>query len=181
MAENLNAGIMLNSTSNQTNNGHIDKYCYNNIEANCEVYGGLYQWREMMQYVYTPGTKGICPDGWHLPTDPEYCTLTLFIDTTVNCAATGYSGTEVGTKMKSTTGWSGGGNGTNTSGFTALPGGFSSPYGGFGSLTSRAQFWSSSEYNSSTAWFRFLLNVYQSVYRNFDDKYYGYSVRCLRD
>ncbi len=82
----------------------------------------------MMQYTTQQGTQGICPNGWHIPTDAEWCTLTQFIDPTVNCSTTGSSGTDVGTKMKSTTGWNSGGNGTNTSGFTALPGGYRSAW-----------------------------------------------------
>jgi len=137
MAENLNLGTMISGTGNQTNNGTIEKYCYNNSTDNCDVYGGLYQWGEMMQYVTTPGVEGICPPtgGWHLPTDAEYCTLTQFIDPTVNCSTTGWSGTDAGIKMKSTTGWYGGGNGTNTSGFTALPGGARNTNGSFTSIS----------------------------------------------
>jgi len=180
MAENLNIGTMITGASNQTNNAIIEKYCYDNSAANCDVYGGLYQWNEMMQYVTTPGVKGICPDGWHLPTDAEYCTLTQFIDPTVNCGVTGWSGTDVGTKMKSTTGWYGGGNGTNASGFTALPGGYRNPNGLFNYLTYDAFFWSSSE-SGTNAWYRSLSCIFATVYRGYDNKGSGFSVRCEKD
>ncbi|MBU0764978.1 MAG: hypothetical protein KJ607_09105, partial [Bacteroidetes bacterium] len=83
MAQNLNIGTMINSSSGgqlQTNNGTIEKYCYSNNSANCTVYGGLYEWNEMMQYAASdagnPGTtQGICHSGWHLPTDPEWTEL----------------------------------------------------------------------------------------------------------
>jgi uncharacterized protein (TIGR02145 family) len=181
MAENLNIGTMIQGTSNQINNGTIEKYCYDNSTANCDVYGGLYQWNEMMQYVTTPGVKGICPDGWHVPTDAEYCTLTQFIDPTVNCGVTGWNGTDVGTKMKSTTGWYEGGNGTNASGFTALPGGardYSS--GSFYFLTYDGNFWCSSE-SGSNAWLRRLCYLDAQVSRYSLNWSYGFSVRCVRD
>ncbi len=51
---------MIPGANNMTNNGIIEKYCYDNNEANCDIYGGLYQWNEMMQYVTTEGVQGIC-------------------------------------------------------------------------------------------------------------------------
>jgi uncharacterized protein (TIGR02145 family) len=61
LKENLNVGTMILSEQNQSDNGLIEKYCYGDLPANCETYGGLYQWREAMQYIATPGTQGICP------------------------------------------------------------------------------------------------------------------------
>jgi uncharacterized protein (TIGR02145 family) len=178
MGQNLNIGTLITGSSNQTNNGTVEKYCYDNSLANCDVYGGLYQWDEMMQYVTTAGVKGICSNGWHLPTDAEFCTLTQFIDPTVNCGVTGWGGTDVGTKMKSTAGWYGGGNGTNASGFTAFPGGFRSTSGGFNELTYNASFWSSSE-SGTNAWIRYLSYLNATIYRDAKYKYYGLSVRCI--
>ncbi|MBI4646978.1 MAG: hypothetical protein HY738_10410 [Bacteroidia bacterium] len=62
---------MINSTGAgqlQTNNGIAEKYCYSNNSSNCDTYGGLYEWNEMMQYAVsdaqmTGTTKGICPTG----------------------------------------------------------------------------------------------------------------------
>ena len=79
MAENLNVGTRISGSSNQTNNSIIEKYCYDDLEANCNTYGGLYQWDEAMQYSATEGVKGICPTGWHLPTDAEWTTLADFL------------------------------------------------------------------------------------------------------
>ena len=73
--ENLNVGNKINYTINQTNNAIVEKYCYDNLESKCDVYGGLYQWNEMMQYSNTPGIQGICPFGWHLPTNQEWTIL----------------------------------------------------------------------------------------------------------
>ena len=71
MAQNLNVGTKISGSSEQINNGIIEKYCYYNDENNCNVYGALYQWDEAMRYSTTEGVKGICPSGWHLPTDAD--------------------------------------------------------------------------------------------------------------
>ncbi|MCP4252684.1 MAG: hypothetical protein GY775_04615 [Candidatus Scalindua sp.] len=79
MAENLNVGTMVEGSMDQPYDTVIEKYCYRNILDNCNAYGGLYQWREMMQYVTTEGTQGICPTGWHIPTDAEWKTLEMYL------------------------------------------------------------------------------------------------------
>jgi uncharacterized protein (TIGR02145 family) len=119
MAENLNVGTKINSTSDgqlQTDNEILEKYCYNNDIANCNIYGGMYEWNEAMQYDTTEGAQGICPDGWHIPTDAEWTTLTTFL-----------GGESVaGGKMKEAgfAHWYSPNTGaTNESGFTGLPGG----------------------------------------------------------
>jgi uncharacterized protein (TIGR02145 family) len=71
LKENLDVGTQINGSLEQTNNSLIEKYCYGDLAANCTTYGGLYQWNEAMQYVTTPGTQGICPIGWHLPTQTD--------------------------------------------------------------------------------------------------------------
>ena len=79
MSENLNVGTMINGVTMPTNNGVIEKLCYNNNPLNCILYGGLYRWNELMQYVTTTGTQGICPTGWHIPSDPpEWNILTNY-------------------------------------------------------------------------------------------------------
>jgi uncharacterized protein (TIGR02145 family) len=182
MAENLNIGTMILGTNNMANNSIIEKYCYNNNTVNCDVYGGLYQWNEMMQYVTTPGLQGICPANWHLPTEAEWCMLTQFIDPTVGCNIYEWSGTDVGTKMKSTTGWNSGGNGTNASGYNAHPGGYRDyNVGSFNGLSIYAIFWSSSEYNTNFAWGRSLYYTLANVARYYHYKTFGLSVRCLKD
>jgi len=180
MQENLNIGTMIQGTSNQTNNGILEKYCYENSIANCNAYGGLYQWDEMMQFDVVPGVKGICSSGWHLPTDVDYCTLTQYIDSSVDCNATNWSGIDVGTKMKSTSGWNSGGNGTNTSGFSALPGGISAMNGYFMAITSEAHFWNSTLVGSF-GWYRSLGSSFSGIYRYYSNKLFGFSVRCLKD
>lgn len=76
MAKNLNIGKMIYTYDNQSNNSTIEKYCYENDGFNCFAFGGLYQWYEAMQYVTTKRAKGICPIGWHIPSDHEWKTIT---------------------------------------------------------------------------------------------------------
>ncbi|MEI7485624.1 MAG: PEGA domain-containing protein, partial [Ignavibacteriota bacterium] len=68
LKENLDIGMMIDGKQDAVNNGKIEKYCYDNDPDNCAKYGGLYQWNEAMAYSTNPGSKGICPDGWHIPT-----------------------------------------------------------------------------------------------------------------
>ncbi|MCD4664761.1 MAG: fibrobacter succinogenes major paralogous domain-containing protein, partial [Bacteroidales bacterium] len=174
---NLNVGTMISGTVEMTNNGVIEKYCFDNNTANCDIYGGLYQWDEMMQYTNISGVQGICPAGWHLPTNGEWTILTDHL-----------GGTNVaGGKMKETGAahWHYPNAGaTNESGFTALPGGYrDTDDGSFEFLTHYASFWSSSqdEYVASSAWYRGLGSNYASVLHSISDKQQGYSVRCVKD
>jgi len=174
LKENLNIGTKINGSSNQTNNGTIEKYCYDNSGANCDTYGGLYQWNEMMGYTTTPGVQGICPEGWHLPTDAEWTALTTYL-----------GGESVaGGKMKEagTTHWNSPNTGaTNSSGFTGLPGGARNNDGSFCFIGGDGYFWSSAEYSSLYAWGRGLGYGGAFVDRSNANKDYGFSVRCLRD
>lgn len=172
--ENLNVGTRINGNQNQTNNGIFEKYCNDDNEANCNTYGGLYQWDELMQYVTTIGAKGLCPDGWHIPTDAEWTTLTTYL-----------GGESVaGGKMKETgtAHWLFPNTGaTNESGFTALPGGYRNMSGGFGPLGNYASFYSSTENSSALTWFRSLNGYSDSVGRECGLKPQGSSARCVRD
>jgi len=58
----------------------MEKYCYNSDTNNCTIFGGLYQWDEMMQYNTQQGVQGICPQGWHIPTDEEWKILEGAVD-----------------------------------------------------------------------------------------------------
>ncbi|MBK7175282.1 MAG: hypothetical protein IPH84_19155 [Bacteroidales bacterium] len=91
LAENLNIGTRINGSDNQTNNGVIQKYCMNDLESNCSIYGGLYQWDEMMNYTSSSsanpsGRQGICPEGWHIPSLNELCQMQTFLDPTMLCS-----------------------------------------------------------------------------------------------
>ncbi len=185
MRENLNIGTMING-SNQTNNGTIEKYCYNNDASNCDTYGGLYQWNEMMQYVTTEGVQGICPDGWHIPTDTEWKILEGELGmSTSDADNTEWRGNTQG-NMICGNGylWNDGNMDSNTdfakSGFTGLPGGYRNTTGLFYNLTYSAIFWSSSE-GGTNAWSRHLHYSHTEVFRYNDNKAIGFSVRCVRD
>ncbi len=154
-------------------------YCwYNNDEtANKNIYGALYNW-------YTVSTGKLCPSGWHVPTDSEIKTLEMYLGLTqIQADATNRRGTDQGNKLKEagTIHWSAPSVGTNSSGFTALPGGARDYYGSFGTLTIHSPWWSSTELDASTAWLRSLYYTYADIYRGSDNKKYGFSVRCLKN
>ncbi|MCD4735657.1 MAG: hypothetical protein K8R53_06405, partial [Bacteroidales bacterium] len=101
MAEDLNHGTMIPGGASMSNNGVVEKYCYNNDPYNCDTLGGtFYQWNEAMNYISGESGQGICPDGWHLPSDAEWCFMEQNIDTTIDCPASGYHGTDIGFKLK---------------------------------------------------------------------------------
>ncbi len=142
MAENLNIGTIVNGSNNQTDNGTIEKYCYGNNTSNCDTYGGLYQWSEMMQYVTTASTQGICPTGWHLPTDDEWKTIEIQLGMTQTEAdGIGWRGTDEGSKMAGNEPlWPNGNLDQNanfgTSGLRILPAGYRRSNGSFSGIGS---------------------------------------------
>lgn len=128
-------------------------------KGNYTSYGVLYNWE---------AAKIACPSGWHLPTDAEWTILENNL------------GALAGKKMKSTTEWAENGNGDNSSGFNALPGGDRDDIGGFYNLGGTAFFWSSSE-NGSYAWYLYLNYGNDGVGRHSSYRSNGFSVRCLID
>jgi uncharacterized protein (TIGR02145 family) len=175
MGANLDHGTRINDSQAQTNNGIIEKYCYNDMDSMCAIYGALYQWNEMMQYDTAQETQGICPTGWHLPTWSEWWTL---ID---SLGGVGLAGG----KLKETyyEHWQFPNSGaTNESGFTALPGGYRFLMTGFYYLGNTGKFWSSKQFTWSAAG-SFSLSydsdqIYPSTMIN---KFMGFSVRCIKD
>ncbi|MDK2899405.1 MAG: hypothetical protein PWQ10_592, partial [Patescibacteria group bacterium] len=168
---NLNIGTKISGTSNQTNNSILEKYCYNDDEANCtnNNNGGLYQWDEAMNYSTTEGAQGICPTGSHIPTDAEWKTLEIQLGMTqAQADATDWRGTDQGTKLKL----------NGTSGLNIPLAGYRGTGGSFSYLSSYAYLWSSSE-SSTSAWRRFLNSGNATVYRYTSTKANGFSVRCL--
>ena len=95
MAQNLNVGTMINTDTQddrgdyQKNDSISQKYCYKNIPANCDLYGGLYQWDEAMGYSKIEKSSGLCPEGWHLPSDAEWHELVIYLDPKDGEAAAG--------------------------------------------------------------------------------------------
>jgi len=114
-AKNLNIGNMVAYA--ESNNGIIEKRCYQNYSSNCDIYGGLYTWDEAMNYNNIEGSQGICPDGWYIPKKSDFEELTDF-----------FGGTDIaGGKLKETgfEYWNEPNEGaTNESGFSLYAGGY---------------------------------------------------------
>jgi uncharacterized protein (TIGR02145 family) len=185
--ENLNVGIRIDGNQEQTSNGQTEKYCYNNDNNNCITYGGLYQWNEMMQFSNQLGAQGICPDGWHIPTDEEWKILEGFADSFFEIGDpewnnTGWNGYDSGKNLKTSDGWYVNGNGTNLFGFSGMPGGIRTIHGEhFYNHSKYGHWWSSDEVMSTKAWTRELSYGNDQIHRDFSNKKSGFSVRCIKD
>jgi uncharacterized protein (TIGR02145 family) len=136
MKDNLNAGVRIDYPDNPGSSWTIEKYCFDNLEENCTLFGGLYNWFEVVNnqnLPLTPPTRGICPEGWHLPADAEWTELANFA-----------GGPSIAARALKTVGcalWPDPNDATNKSGFSALPGGSCFHYG-FGSKGYQVAFWS---------------------------------------
>jgi uncharacterized protein (TIGR02145 family) len=152
-------------------------------------YGRLYDWTTLMDGATSSaaspsGVKGICPTGWHVPSEAEINILEIHLgmnpSDTANTAT--YRGSH-GASMKSISGWNNNLNGTNSSNFNGLPAGYATPSGLFGSLGSTLYLWSSTEMQSnvSNVYLRQLYYSNSGVYQGNDPKPYGYSCRCVKN
>lgn len=137
---------------------------------NCEKFGRLYDWSEAMgldrefngkRFGNDDKVQGVCPPGWHLPSDAEWTTLTNFVG----------GAYAAGTKLKATSGWAKNGEGTDEYGFSLLPDG-DGEY---------SRMWTATEYSTGLAWRRRI--DFNSSYVNGDypNKSNPYSVRCVKD
>jgi len=190
-AQNINIGTMITSNTSQTNNNIIEKYCYNNDPNNCDIYGGLYQWNEMMQYTTTLGAQGICPTGWHIPNDDEWNHLEMLLGMSWHVVNyTSFRGINEGSKMAGNELlWQDGGLDSNPyfgeSGFNALPAGYlfySNGSYSFGSINRRAYFYTSKAVSQgSYPLIRSLLFTLPRIEKAIVGTTYGFSVRCIKD
>ena len=141
---------------------------YNNDAANGSIYGKLYNWYAVND------PRGLAPQGWHVPSDVEWTTLETCLG---GSSVAGGAMKEAGLMhwLSPNTG------ATNSSGFAGLPGGSRYYDGSFFSVGYDGYWWSSTEDHSTNAWDRFLDYDYSVVYKNYDNKANGFSVRCLRD
>ena len=189
--ENLNIGTMISSNTGgqlQTNNNIIEKYCYDNVAVNCTTYGGLYEWDEAMQYATAEGAQGICPSGWHVPTDNEWKILEGAVDSQYPVGDPewdkyGNRGFDAGGNLKEIgiIHWSVPNTGaTNLSGFTSIPGGIRHSWGVFGSINNATCIHSSSKRDSLRMWYRSLAYNIKTSGRYGDYFASGMSVRCLK-
>ncbi|MCK4676495.1 MAG: PKD domain-containing protein, partial [Bacteroidales bacterium] len=153
-----------------------NSWWYDNSSANGDVYGRL--------YTHNAATTA-CPGGWHLPSDIEWKTLEMYLGMSQSEAdQTDFRGTDEGKKLKSTSAWPSGDNGTDEVGFTALPGGYRNAINGsFMILNSYGSWWTSTEYgtNQEGGWRRFMESGNDKVARGGYNKDHGFSVRCIRD
>ena len=194
MAENLNYAYTDVPFKYRSYTSDSTSWCYFNDAANCAKYGRLYTWAAAMDSVGTWSTngmgcgyvgicnlgnvkvRGVCPEGWHLPDTTEWNALF----TAVGGKAT------AGTMLKSTDGWNDKDDGTSGNGsdayfFSALPAGLRYNLGDYYYEGFNTYFWSSTENDSGRAYNMYLRygNDGASLYNSY--KYYGFSVRCLRD
>lgn len=189
LKENLNVGEMIQGNLDQAENGITEKYCFNDDPVNCTLYGGLYQWNEMMQYTGIQAVRGICPPGWHVPTDEEWKVLEGAADTWYGIGdpiwdyAIMNRGHDAGTNLKSAFGWKYDGNGTDLYGFGGFPGGVRFDGGLFYWTGETAFWWTSSKFSDgSLPWYRCLSFGYPDPGKGNDsNKTRGFSVRCIMD
>jgi len=167
--------------------------CYRNSADSCLKFGRLYTWMEVMNGASSTklnpsGVRGICPTGWHVPSDAEWQVLEVGIGMSAEVAATtGLRGLAEGEQLKATRGWFTSwnvlGNGSDAYGFRALPGG-DGYNGSFGSPGIYAYWWTATQNDFSTgyAWIRNLSASYRRLGRyNDGQKARGYSLRCVQN
>ncbi|MCF0216557.1 MAG: fibrobacter succinogenes major paralogous domain-containing protein, partial [Fibrobacteraceae bacterium] len=195
MAENLNYAY----TGVKYYEDDSTSWCYNGEKSNCDTYGRLYTWSAAMDSAglvdtknkvanssetgtgcgysetCTPNTphRGICPEGWHVPTNAEYSTLYTTI------GGTDYAGIY----LKSTDKWysNASAQGIDFYGFSVLPAGNRNHNDYFRDVGRYAYLWSASEDGFGLAYRQFFLSYDAKVYQFGDSKNDGYSLRCLQD
>jgi len=177
MKENLNVGEFIPIDTTPTNNNIIEKYCWNNFPDSCDSWGGLYTWHEVMEYSTIPGVQGICPAGWHIPTDGDFEILAGFL-----------GGSQVaGGKVKETglVRWSNPNtDATNESGFTAIGAGYWGYFNNksFSALREGGSHWTSTTTVVSTDAWGWAARYDQPWFsKYYYIKYFAISVRCLKD
>jgi uncharacterized protein (TIGR02145 family) len=155
MAENLNYAVE-------------GSKCYNNDPANCDKYGRLYNWSTAIS---------ICPSGWHLPSGADWEKLINYVENKNECFGC------AGKYLKATSDWNEDGNGQDTYGFSALPGGIgnSEGNGNFRDIGEYGVWWSSSECYEYNAYVRLMYYDYDYAFYNVGGKEILLSVRCLQD
>jgi uncharacterized protein (TIGR02145 family) len=154
---------------------------YGNLAANNTTYGKLYNWFAVTD------SRGLCPTGWHVPTDTEWYKLENLLDPTINDPnSVGWRGVDIGNKIKAISPlWNGSNAGTtNSSGMSALPGGYRGNNGFFNDISLNFICWSATSKSSNTSWYRSFSCFASTSLRGGGDygfKVDGFSVRCLKD
>jgi len=184
MADNLNYGVKVNATSEMKLDDVVEKYCVGDDTLNCARWGGLYKWAEAMalpnncnQYSCTnkisaTGHQGICPDGWNIPTPRDW----RYLVTNVNADST-----TISPLLRNDTGWAQNQNGTNTSGFNALPVGNRNAKSQYVNNSTHAYWWTASELDHEYGEMQFLWGSKEGLYTSTSLKNdNGFSIRCFR-
>lgn len=138
---------------------------YEGDPANGPVYGKMYNWYAVKD------PRGLAPIGWHIPSNKEWVTLVEFLG----------GEDSGGSSLKSIASWFENGNGSNASGFDGMPGGYRNPDGTFGPPDKYGNWWSTTEYNSYSAWYYLLSYMNNGIGRGSYSKGCGVSVRCIKD
>jgi uncharacterized protein (TIGR02145 family) len=190
MAENLKTTRYNNGDSIGTTiplrldirNENAPKYQWGKGENLVATQGRYYTWFAAME------SRTLCPAGWHLPSDAEWKTLEMALGMTqLQADSVDLRGTDQGSQLKNTAGWTIGshsrkaGTGTNSSGFTAIAAGYRGSDGTFEAIGMLGCFWSSSETSETKCWTRFLDNEDMKVRRFNASKNEGYNIRCIKD
>ncbi len=171
MGENLNIGAIVKSQEKHLDNNTIEKFCFDNNPENCELYGGLYLWDELMAYKTADG-KGVCPNGWHVPSDSDWTNLELSLGSVVDTVAEfSWRGTDTGKQLKA----------GNTSGFEATFAGIRSDDGFYIGISNITIFWTSTTLVEGLAWYRKLDLSHDGVFRHHFTVDNACSVRCIKD
>ena len=160
--------------------------CYGDVDSNCNTYGRLYDWLTAMGFASSCNSstcssqiqsphRGICPIGWHIPSQADWNTLSSYVQSNSGCSSCDAE------LLKSTSSWiSLEGNGTDQYGFSALPGGYGNSDGSFDYVGRIGRWWSTSGIGSSYAYNRSM--HYDIDYASWN--YYKsslFSVRCVQD
>ena len=149
--------------------------CYGNAESDCNKYGRLYDWET---------ARVVCPSGWHLPSDSDWGELVSHVESDNGCSSCAAQ------HLKSKSGWSQSGNGIDTYGFSALPGGKGSPNGGFIDAGNYGYWWTATEVSADYAyckgmlyWIEYVIVEYRGTMVGSCNggKTYLNSVRCVQD
>ncbi len=184
MAENLNY---------EYSEGTAQSYCYSDDPTTCKTYGRLYTWSAAMDSAAkfsetgkncgdgvtcsaSEAVRGVCPEGWHLPSDEEWDALKTHVANSLFAGATD----SVGYALKSTSGWKSG-NGSDAFGFGALPAGIRNGVGNFLDVFNTANFWSTLASGANYAYSRAVYVGSSNMSTNMAPKKMSYSVRCVKD
>jgi uncharacterized protein (TIGR02145 family) len=161
MASNLQYGQQINSSSTQRDNCVVEKYCYNNNPSDCSTSGGLYQWDELMTYRNSAGIQGLCPPGWHIPTEADWNTLfNIYICNGFAGSPLKYSG---------------------YSGFNALLNGVRLKNSSWSFSSFATFFWSSNSCSSNKAWAHGMNEQNPSVSFYPSSRSNAFPARCIKD